>query len=150
MKVLLVLFGCLFLAGCAYVAPSEVKAKWYAVVEEGGPGRLSPVSKKRGVFCLQIYAGSWEPLIGVDGFGGPRENLFYFGNLVGPGPVYINPEFDENNIGPSWINRGTIKVDRAHSRVVIDLQYVTSKSGEPEKLEPHPANGTYHIKRWRD
>lgn len=40
----------------------------------------------------------------------------------------------------------SIRVDREKKQVVIDLKRVVSAPGEPEKLEPSSANGTYPIK----
>ncbi len=39
-------------------------------------------------------------------------------------------------------------IDKKNKKVIVDLQRIVSKPGEPEKLEPSPANGTYPIKRW--
>lgn len=142
---------CVFIAvfsACTYVPGSDNKLKWFAVLENGGPEKLIPVSKKSGEICLQISATSWYPLVGPDGFGGPREGYMYWTNLSGEGPVYRDPEFNESDRLHQSNYRGTIAIDKKHNRVVIDLQRIVSKPGEPEKLEPSPANGTYPIKRW--
>lgn len=72
----------------------------------------------------------------------------YWTNLVGVEPVYRDPEFNESDRLQQSRYRGTITVDKKHKKVTIDLQRIVSKPGEPEKLEPSPANGTYPIKRW--
>jgi hypothetical protein len=145
----LICFGLLFL-GCAYVRPSKDKAQWYVVLENGGPGKFYPVSKISGTVCLKIVAKSWDPIIGPDGFGGPREDVFYWMNLTGVGPIFRDPALDERNGHPPLRHLGTITIDKKNSRVTIDLQRVISKPGEPLKTEPSPANGTYRIKRWEE
>ena len=133
--------------GCAYVPAPEDISKWFASLENGGPGKLIPVSEKNGTICLQISATSWYPIVGPDGFGGPREGYMYWTNLVGDGPIYRDPELNESDRLQQSNYRGTITIDKKHKKVIIDLQRIVSKPGEVEKLEPSPANGTYPIKR---
>jgi hypothetical protein len=134
--------------GCAYVPPSQDKTQWYATLDKvhwnSADGK--PASDK---ICLQINSPYWEPLLGPDGFGGKREMPLYFSYLEGIGPEYRDPEFGTAS-SPSLKSRhlGTIMVDKQNKRVIIDLQRVVSKPGEPQRTEPSPANGTYPLKRW--
>ncbi|MEJ1974202.1 MAG: hypothetical protein WDM96_17615 [Lacunisphaera sp.] len=134
--------------GCAYVPASENKSKWFAILENGGPGKLTPVSQVAGTVYLEIAAKLWDPIIGPDGFGGPRTGYNYWTNLAGVGPVYRDPDLAENGRLEWSHHRGTIMIDKKNKKVIVDLQRIVSKPGEPEKLEPSPANGTYPIKRW--
>lgn len=138
-----------FVVGCAYVPASEDKTKWFATLENGGPGKLTPISQVVGTVYLEIAAILWDPIIGPDGFGGPREGYFFWSNLAGEGPVYRDPELHENGLLHPYRHRGTITIDKKDMKVIIDLQRVVSKTGEPERLEPSPANGTYPVKRWK-
>jgi hypothetical protein len=144
----LTLTAILFL-GCVYIPASEDHSKRYAVLENGGPGKYYPVSQARGTVCLKIMAKLWEPLITADGgVGGPREGYEYWANLVGEGPEYRDPDLAENGHFEFSHNQGTITMDKKNNKVIIDLQRIISKPGEPLKTEPSSANGTYRIKRW--
>jgi hypothetical protein len=137
------------LVGCVYIPSSEDKSKWYAVLEDGGPGKYSPVSQVSGTVCLKIMVKYWRPLITADGGpGGPTEGWLYWMNLTGDGPVYNDQAIHEDNGYPPLCHLGTITIDKKNKKVIIDLQRIISKPGEPVKTEPSPANGTYPIKKW--
>ena len=109
-------------------------------------------------------------LYGPDGFGGYRQNIYYWATLQGNGPEYTNLLFHENGSDPmaqilldaqqetngvvhdnAPILRqkyfGTITVDQKKKQVIIDLRRIISKPDKPQQTEPCPANGAYHIKR---
>jgi hypothetical protein len=142
----------LCVTSCAYSPPSDNRADWYATIERGGPTKHIPVSKNPAIICLEIQARYREPLFGVEGFGGSGEEIQYWANLEGQGPVYRDPEVYRNGGGLSWKarHRGTITVDRSKKLVVIDLNRIVSDLGEPEKLEPSGVNGSFRIREWRD
>jgi hypothetical protein len=144
----LLLLVCFWFFGCAYIPASERTEDRFVVLENGGPGKHSPVSKSPGTICLQICSTNWEPLFGPDGLGGPREGYDVWTNLQGEGRIYRDPELHESNLARPFPARGTIRMDEAHKKVIVDLQRIISKPGEPEKLEASSANGTYPIKRW--
>jgi hypothetical protein len=146
---LFVILSAAFICGCAYIPPSTDKTNWYAVLENGGPEKYSPVSKVSGTVCLKIMVKFWRPLITADGGpGGPTEGWLYWVNLTGEGPVYHDQAIHEDNGYPTPRQLGTISIDKKNKKVIIDLQQLVSKPGEPLKTEPSPANGTYRIKRW--
>ena len=89
-------------------------------------------------------------MFGVDGLGGSREQIEYWSNLVGGGAIFRDPDIYRNGGGLSWNShhRGTIIIDRRKNTVVVDLKMIVSNLGEPERLVPSEANGTYQIKRW--
>lgn len=95
-----------------------------------------------------IRADVWRGIFTIHGFGGYVHNIYYWTTLKGEGTDYHDPVFNVNGLASEqFIHRGTITVDRKNKRVAIDLKRVVSKPGEPEKLEPSPANGTYPIKK---
>ena len=143
---LMMLFATTLFGACSAVPPSHDKADWYVVLEYGGPEKLNPVSKNSGTVCLKIMAKSWIPLIGPDGLGGPREGYLYWTSLVGDGPIYPDPAFNDGLNESRYV--GSIAIDKQNKKVVIDLQRIISKPGETQKTEPSPANGSYAIKRW--
>lgn len=66
--------------------------------------------------------------------------------LHGRGPVYR--QFEVSRHGPaasSVPHLGTVTIDPKHQWVVIDLQEVVSKPGEPRRTEPCGANGRYPV-----
>ena len=128
--------------------PSENKADWFAKIEVGGPGKLTPVPTATGSLCLEICSTSWVPLLGSDGFGGRRTGYEYWSILDGAGPVYIDPVLHENGLNRPFVNRGTITIDQKKKVVIIDLRRVVSGAEEPVRTEPSPANGTYSLKQW--
>lgn len=138
----------ILLAGCSYVPPSENKADWFATVENGGPGKLTPVERKVGTLCLKINVTEWVPLLGPDGLGGRRTGYRYWTILEGNGPVFRDPDLHQSDRLHSFNHRGTITIDEKGRKVIIDLQKIVSKPGEPERLEPSPANGSYPLTRW--
>ena len=128
--------------GCAYVPPSNDKAQWYATIESE--------SDK-----LDINANEWVPLFNSEGLlGGTRRVRLYSADLIGPGPIYENPVLVDYNSPQWWESKphllGTITVDTKAKNVVVDLQQITSKAGEPVRTEPSPANGTFPFKKWKD
>ena len=138
----------ILICGCVYIPPSENKADWFATVENGGPDKLMPVSEAPSRVCLEIKSKYWLPLLGPDGPGGSRESIEFWTNLEGEGPVYRDTDLIDNNPTEETHNRGTITIDKKKKKVIIDLQRIISKPGEPEKTEPNRANGAYHLKRW--
>lgn len=148
--ILFVILSATILCGCVYTPPSTDTAKWYAVVAYGGPEKNLLGSRGPGTVCVMIKAKYWEPLFTPDGLGGSRENLQYWVNLEGDGPVYRDVPVREGNGHLPLPHLGTITIDKKNKRVIIDLQRIISKPGEPLKTEPSPANGTYRIKRWEE
>jgi hypothetical protein len=129
------LLGCsvIVLGGCAYVPPSNDKAKWYATIQDNA-------AKTE----LSINANEWIPLFGADGFGGNRRVMLYFAELDGVGPIYRDPVFGTFS-APELKTRcqGIITIDLSTKNVKIDLQQNVSKTNDVSKAEPNPANGTY-------
>lgn len=94
-----------------------------------------------------IWQDVWQGLYTAHGYGGYVHNMYYWTTLSGNGPDFVNPKLNKNGTrSEQHEHRGTITVDRTKKKVVIDLQRIVSKQGEPERLEPSPANGTYPIK----
>lgn len=143
----LLLCSALLLSGCFSIPPSTDKAKWYAVVENGGPGRYYPTSHVPGTVCIKIMAKCWGSLVQEPVITTPEEALLYWVNVTGDGPVYRDVALNDR-AGPPSPHLGTITIDKKANKVIIDLQRIVSKPGEPLEIEQSPANGTYRIKRW--
>lgn len=122
------------LMGCQTQAS---EAERYAELRSDSSGRVQ----------VLIRADVWRGIFTIHGFGGYAHNIYYWATLKGEGPDYRDPVFHQNAPIPREIHRGTITVDGKKKQVVIDLKRVVSKPGEPEKLEPSSANGTYPIKK---
>lgn len=122
---------CLFaISGCASKAKSD--SSDHAVLIEIEPGKvLLSVNKK-------IWKGLWGP----EGYIG-YQRISYWAALNGSGPVFVNPHFQDNPSGFHCV--GTIVVDRDHNLVTLDMRRVVSKSSQPDRTAPHPANGHYQI-----
>jgi len=66
--------------------------------------------------------------------------------LEGPGPVYRKFEVHRHGAATSSVpHEGTVTIDPKQQWVVIDLQEVMSKPGEPRRTEPCAANGRYPV-----
>jgi len=129
---LALVFCCLM--GCSSCGASEK----YAEMKVGDNGRLQ----------VLIWEDVWQGLFTSHGFGGYIHNMYYWSTLSGDGPVYVNPKLNKNGLrSEQYEHRGTITVDQKDKKLIIDLQRIVSKAGEPERLEPSPANGTYRIKK---
>jgi hypothetical protein len=96
---------------------------------------------------IEITKRSWAGFWGPEGYVGYQDE-HYAAGLRGSGPAFVNPTFIDNP--PSFRCVGTIILDREHNKIVVDMRRIVSKSGEPEKAKPHPANGTYLIKTMRE
>jgi hypothetical protein len=93
-------------------------------------------------FCKR----SWGGVVGPHGYVG-FITTGYGAALEGKGPIFVNPKFQDNPPDSRCI--GIITLDRIHNRVIVDMQRIMSKPGEPEQTKPHPANGTYVVKSVR-
>jgi hypothetical protein len=79
--------------------------------------------------------------------GSSEHRLYQWTTLYGPGPIYTDPLLHESGLDPDrFAYTGTVAVDQKKEEVVIALQRVLSKPGEPLRTAPTPVNGTYHIK----
>jgi hypothetical protein len=81
-------------------------------------------------------------IFGSDGYIG-FQTVGYGAALIGIGPVFTNPLFQDNPAHFRCI--GTITLDREHKRVVVNMRRIISDPGQPERTVSHPANGTYDI-----
>jgi|SRR5947209_17085793 len=105
------------------------------------------VRKASDKLLLAITKREWGGLLGLHGYVGYR-HVGYWAALGGAGPIFVNPHFQDN---PSDFQcKGTITLDTAGRRVTIEMWRIVSKPGEPERIKPHPANGTFTIERLRD
>jgi len=147
-----------FFTGCA---AQKSEPKHYAEL------RIENADKIQVLICGDYYMG----LVGPDGFGGYRQDIYYWATLQGNGIEYTNFVFHENgsdqmaqvllDTQPKNTNDvvsenapilrqkyfGTITVDQKKKQVIIDLQRIISKLDKPQQTEPCSANGTYYIKR---
>ena len=126
------LVACVYLVGCATDPDS---AKRYAELRIGSEDEFQIL------ICAEVWRGIWVH----DGFGGYSKNIFYWSNLKGRGPVYVDPNLTANSYKQNKY-KGTITINRDEKQVVINLMKIVSGLGEAEKLEPCPINGTYRIK----
>ena len=96
---------------------------------------------------ILLRADIWRGLFTPHGFRAYDYYISYWATLHGAGPEYNNPKLNKNGLSSEQFNHvGTIKLDLEKKRVIIDLQRIVSKLGEPQKTEPSPANGTYPIR----
>ena len=125
---------CLLLNGCSYLHP-------YSDQDSVELIKYGPDS-----FDISINKILWEGIVGIHGYVGYSPSHYWAG-LRGSGPVYINPIFQDNP--PRIKCVGTITLDRARNSVVVKMNRIISKEGEPLRTTPHPANGTYPIQSTR-
>ncbi len=153
------LLGCF--ASFIGFAAQKSEPKHYAELRIGNADKIQ----------VLICGDYWMGLIGPDGFGGYRQNIYYWATLQGSSIEYTNFVFHENgshqmsqvlsDTQPKNTNDtvsenvpilrqkyfGIITVDQKKKQVIIDLQRIISKLDHPQQTEPCPANGTYYIKR---
>ncbi len=105
------------------------------------------IRKAHGKQLLSIAKRERVGIWGPDGYVGYR-TAGYWAALDGNGPTFVNPHFQDDSSDFRCI--GTITLDTEHRKVTIQMRRVLSMPGEPERTQPHPANGTYSIETIRD
>jgi hypothetical protein len=110
--------GILLLGGCLIPLPPT---EWAEL-------RVSDTGQSE----LLLMRGMWQGGITTEGWKGYKEGPFAWCFLQGTGPVYINPTIQPNH-RPFTASLGTITIDAAHKKVVIDLH------------SNDPINGTYRL-----
>lgn len=136
MKAAVIVFFCaLFalLAGCVNSFDNNTGQGATLVIHGSGEIELA--------FCKR----SWQGMVTPHGFGG-YEYIVYKAALIGEGPIFSDPPFQDNP--PDFHCFGTITLDREHREVTVNMRRGLSKKGE--KTRPHPANGTYRVTSERD
>jgi hypothetical protein len=93
-------------------------------------------------FCHRYWGG----IVGPHGYEG-YQTTGYGAALVGVGPRFMNPRFQDNP--PDFQCVGSITLDRENNRVVVAMWRVIIVQGKPGRKRAHPANGTYGIESVR-
>ena len=112
-----------------------------------GVTRVELIRKGEGKMLLSITRREWEGVVGPHGFVG-YSTVGYWAALDGAGPSFENPHFQDNPSDFRCV--GSITVDLVKRSVRIEMKRIVSKTGEVERLRPHPVNGTYSIDAVRD
>ncbi len=137
MRQLMISLVLVSMASVGCLSSKDSKQREQVVLIRKAPGKqLLSIAKRERV-------GIWGP----DGYVGYR-TAGYWAALDGNCPTFVNPHFQDDSSDFRCI--GTITIDTEHRKVTIQMRRVLSMPGEPERIQPHPANGTYSIETIRD
>lgn len=131
--------SCLFWAGCVSVgSESERYAELWVAAD--------------GTTQLHICSDVWMGVFTIHGYGGHRQNVFYWTTLSGDGPEYKDPLLHKNSPSPDREHKGSIIVDKKRMLVIVNLERIIPTTTPVDKFEPDAksgpssANGTYPLK----
>jgi hypothetical protein len=130
---LLVVLSLMLLTGCAQTSTPTKYAEL----------RLSKESRIQVLIRSKRWMGLVNPEDGIAAHN--SYSTYCWSTLDSTKSEYVNPAFNITST-VQHKHRGTIKVDRKGKSVVIALERLVSKPGEPERWEASPHNGTYQIK----
>lgn len=122
----------LALSGCATPKPKDVS--FHVTLLRKGPGKI----------LLELARREPITVPGPDGYTGWHK-VSYWAALAGDGPTYFNPHFAD--VPQEYHCTGQIVLDLDHRLISVDMHRIVSKPGEPERTEPHPANGVHPIEK---